>query len=160
MDFIIPKGSDVREVLRQNGIHYGDLFYMTYKSNPDKRVGIVDTTNQNLKRFNFENQETKWSYIHEQDFRGFAPATWNSSDDRAAMVGGDFYFDAPDYKSDPFLMQRVTTLIMDGAVDFHVIKRATATFGTKLVQFIFGLFIMKSQMGCDISPYPCEDDAW
>lgn len=137
----------VRTVLGNHGINYGDVFRMTYKSNPKKRVGIVYTKDPALEAYGGERQDTLWCYYHDQDFKGLAPAAWNSELNRPSLNDEVYLHDPIITKIDPYLIQRVSSLIMDDMVDYQIIHRYPTNFATSAIQSILGIFLFTSRNG-------------
>lgn len=137
----------VRTRLGNNGIHYGDVFRMVYKTDPSKRVGILNPKDPALVPYGGERQDTLWCYYHEQDFKGLAPATWNSQLNRPTLNDDVYLHDPIVTKIDPYLIQRVSSLIMDDMVDYQIVYRYPTNFATSIVQRVVGVFLFTSRNG-------------
>ena len=136
----------VRQRLRQANINYNDTFYMTYKSNPNKRVGYISTHNQALAEFDYERQDCIFSFFHEQDFKGLALAYWDSTDNKA-RISSNYLKDPMMEQMDPYLIQRVSSLIMNDDVEFHIVHRCDNSFGTFVVRFLFSFLMNVTHAG-------------
>ena len=138
---------NVRLRLGNNDIHYGDVFTMTYKWNPSKRVGYLRPNDSKLAEFDYEDQETQWCYFHDQDFKGLWIASWDDETNHPYINDNLYMKDPIIQKFDPYLVQRVSSLIMDDLVDYQIVKRYPTSFGTSIVQKVFELFLFPSRNG-------------
>lgn len=145
----------VRQALFIHGIHYNDVFYMTYKSNPEKRVGIMDTRNPSLREYEYESQSSVFSYFHDQDFKGLALAYYDANKD-SYDVNPNYLKDPFEYAADPYLIQRVTSLIMNDEVNFHIVHRHPMNPFIWLIQTLCSIFLLPTHRGREISG-PCDD---
>lgn len=138
---------NVRLRLGNNDIHYGDLFTMTYKCNPSKRVGVLHPNNAKYAQFDYEDQETQWCYFHEQNFKGLWVASWDKETNHP-YLDNDLYKKDPIIQGlDPYLVQRVSTLIMDDLVDYQIVHRYPMSWAPPIIQTVFGFFIFTSKSG-------------
>lgn len=144
-DLSIP--INVRLRLGNNDIHYGDLFTMTYKWNPSKRVGFLRPNNEKCAEFDYEDQDTQWCYFHEQDFKGLWVASWDEETNHPYFNDNVYKKDPIIQRLDPYLVQRVSTLIMDDMVDYHIVRRYPTSWSTSIVQAVFEIFLFTSRNG-------------
>lgn len=138
---------NVRLRLGNNNIHYGDLFTMTYKCNPAKRVGFLHPNNAKYAQFDYEDQETKWCYFHDQDFKGLWMASWDEETNHPLLNDNVYKKDPIIQKLDPYLVQRVSTLIMDDLVDYQIVRRYPKSWATPIIQTVFEFFLFSSKNG-------------
>lgn len=137
----------VRTQLGNAGINYGDVFTMRYKRSPEKRVGILYPVDASLEPYGYESQDTMWCYFHDQDFKGLAPATWNEDLNRPVINDSIYLHDPIVNQQDPYLIQRVSSLIMAELVDYQVVYRYPTNFVTPIIQRIFGFFLFTTRNG-------------
>jgi hypothetical protein len=121
----------LKEVLRENGVRYGDVFTLSYKSN-GTNVGYYDRGSGRSIVSNKEYQYNSFSFlpgdkiwILKQDDRGYIMINEKEENYIKAM--------------DPHFLQRVITLIMTERVKINIIIR-TPKRGKifKMIESLFG----------------------
>ena len=127
----------LKEILRENGIKYGDIFALSYKSNGEY-VGFYD---RNKKYANSSNKEYDGNYF------SFLPGDemWILKKDNNGYIMIDEKEEQYIKAADPHFLQRVITLMMTNQVKVHTIYRNPKR--GRLFRLMESLFGSKHHLG-------------
>lgn len=145
----------VREVLRDNGVRYGDIFCLVYKNDRMRRVGFLDTKNISLQNYGYERQDIVFTYKYDETFRGLLHLV---RDVTGYMMHPYGLKDPVIMKKDPYFIQRVMTLIGTDEVDVIILDRANnGNIMSILFYLLSSILIMPIKTGLKIKGIVDDD---